>query len=44
MVLSVKPLTEDSDSTKQGKAYALQPKTVANAGYFWDNPSNFEGK
>ena len=41
MVLTVKPLPNDSDSTKQGKGHELQPKTVANAGYFRDNYCKF---
>ena len=41
MVLTVKPLPNDSDSTKQGKGHDLQPKTVVNAGYFWDNYCKF---
>ena len=41
MVLSVKPLPNDSDETKPGKGHELQPKTVANSGYFWDNYYKF---
>ena len=37
MVLSVKPLPNASDEVTIGKGHGLQPKTVANAGYFWDN-------
>ena len=37
MVLSVKPLPNDSDEVTMGKERELQSRTVANAGYFWDN-------
>ena len=36
MVLSVKPLPNDSDELTVGKGHELQPKTVANAEYFWN--------
>ena len=41
MVISVKPLPNDSDELTVGKGHELQPKTVANAGYFWDNYCRF---
>ena len=41
MVISVKPLPNDSDEAKPGKGHELQPRTVANAGYFWDNYCKF---
>ena len=41
MVISVKQLPNDSDEAKPGKGHELQPRTVANAGYFWDNYSKF---
>ena len=41
MVLSVKPLPNDNDEVTVGKGHELQPKTVANAGYFWDNYCRF---
>ena len=37
MVISLKPLPGDSDEITEGKGHELQSKTVANAGYFWDN-------
>ena len=39
MVVSIKPLPNDSDSTKSGKGHDLKLKTVMNSGYFWDNYS-----
>ena len=41
MVLSVKPLPNDSDELTVGKGHELQPKTVMNSGYFWDNYCKF---
>ena len=37
MVLSTKPLPHDSEEAKQRGKHELQPKTVMNAGHFWDN-------
>ena len=37
MVLSVKPLPNDSDRVTKGKNHELKPRTIANSGYFWDN-------
>ena len=41
MVLSVKPLPNDSDEVTVGKGHELQPETVANAGYILDNYCKF---
>ena len=41
MVLSVKPLPNDSDKVVKGGNHDLQPKTVMNSGYFWDNYCKF---
>ena len=41
MVISIKPLPSDSDSSKPGKGHGLQSKTVVNSGYFWDNYRKF---
>ena len=41
MVISIKPLPSDSDSSKPGKGHELQSKTVMNSGYFWDNYRKF---
>ena len=37
MVLSVKPLPNDSDRVTKGKNHELKPRTIANSGYFGDN-------
>ena len=37
MVLSIKPLPNDSDRVTKGKNHELQPRTIGNSGYFWDN-------
>ena len=42
MVLTVKPLPNDSDSNKKGTGHALLPKTVMSSGYFWDNYGKFQ--
>ena len=41
MVISIKPLPGDSDRTLKGKGHVLQPKTIVNSGYFWDNYCKF---
>ena len=41
MVISVKPLPNASDEVTLGKGHELQPKTVMNSGYFWDNYCKF---
>ena len=41
MVISIKPLPSDSDSSIPGKGHGLQSKTVMNSGYFWDNYCKF---
>ena len=41
MVISTKPLPNDSDKVAKGGNHDLQPKTVMNSGYFWDNYSKF---
>ena len=41
MVISVKPLPNASDEATVGKGHELQPKTVMNSGYFWDNYCKF---
>ena len=41
MVISTRPLPNDSDKVAKGGNHDLQPKTVMNSGYFWDNYCKF---